>query len=292
MRRTFAALSFILACVLPAAGLTTWWAYGQATDTARFTATARPLATEPAVQREVVDELVAVARSRLAAVPVAQLPGGKAVTRARIRDMAEALVRTRVYRDAWLRVQRTGHARLAARLAGDVSAPLTIDLAPIARALRARVARNASLAPVVDAIADPDPVLLLDRAEVRRARDATDTVRIVRGIAIPGAVVALIVVVLTAPGVGRGLLRAGLSLAVSAGLLVLARSLARDAVSSPGAAGRLRVTIYDVLTDGLHAWVVGALGAAVALVIAGAVSMAVARRPPRAPARSADMTSV
>src|SRR3954469_13364460 len=102
VRRTFAALSIALACLLPAVALTTWWAYAQATDTARFARTAAPLATDDAVQRQVVDELVAVAGARLEGVPeVAALPGGARAARARVRDVAEALVRTQAYRGAW-----------------------------------------------------------------------------------------------------------------------------------------------------------------------------------------------
>jgi hypothetical protein len=292
VRRTCAALSIVLACVLPAVALTTWWAYGQATDTARFTATARPLATDDAVQRQVVDELVAVADARLAGVAaVARLPGGQSAVRTRIRDVAEALVRTQAYRDAWLAVQRTAHARLAARLTGDVTAPLTLDLAPIAAALRARVERSAALRPVADAIVDPAPVVLADRAEVRRARQATDTVRIVRGIAIPGAVVALIGVLLTAPRLGQGLLRAGLCVGVSTLLVVAGGALTRGAISSSGDAGALRLAVYDVMTEPLHGWVVGGVVAAVVLVIAGA-ALELARRPRSGRAWPGDPTRV
>jgi hypothetical protein len=284
VRRTLAALSIVLACVLPAVALTSWWAYAQATDTASFAQTAAPLASDDAVQRVVVDELVAVAGARLDGVPeVAALPGGADAARARIRDVAEALVRTRAYREAWRAVQRTGHARLAARLNGDVTAPLTLDLAPIAAALRARVERTPALAPVGDAIVDPDPVVLLDRAEVRRAREATDTVRLVRGIAIPVAVLALVGVVLTAPRLGAGLLRAGLCLGVATLLLVGADALARGSISSAGDTGDLRLAVYDVLTDPLHGWVVGGVVAAVALVVAGAALTALTR-PRTAPA--------
>src|SRR4051812_49932870 len=66
VRRTLAVVCFVLACVLPAVALGTWWAYGLATDTDRFTEVARPLASDDAVQAQVVDELVAVAGSRLA----------------------------------------------------------------------------------------------------------------------------------------------------------------------------------------------------------------------------------
>jgi hypothetical protein len=283
VRRTLAAFSIVLACVLPAAALASWWAYAQATDTDRFTATAKPLASDDAVQREVVDELVAVASSRLDGVPeVALVPGGATAVRGQLRTAAEALVRTEAYRTAWRSVQRTAHARLAARLTGDVTAPLTLDLAPIAGALRARVEAIPALAPAASAIVDPEPVVLLDRAEVERAQRATDTVRIVRGIAIPGAVLALLGVVLTAGGVGVGLLRAGVCLGISTLLVVGADRLARSSISSAGDVGDLRLAVYDIFTEPLHAWVLGGAIAAVALVAAGG-AVAVLNRPRRAP---------
>jgi hypothetical protein len=254
MRRTLAAICLVLACVAPAAALSAWWVYGQATDTARFTQTARPLATDATVQRAVVDELV-----RRTGAP------------ARLRPVAEALVRTEAYRASWLTIQRAAHARLAVRLTGDVRTPLRLDLAPVATILRERVAA-AGLAPVARAITDPTPVVLLNRAEVRRAHEAIEIVRIVRGIAIPLAVLALLGVVLTARRPGTGLVRAGLCLGVSTLLLVIGDAVARGAVS-----GALRRAIYDVMTEPLGAWVAGGAVAAVALVLAGAALNAVSR---------------
>jgi hypothetical protein len=283
VRRTLAALSIVLACLLPAAALASWWAYAQATDTDVFDRTAKPLATDDAVQREVVDELVAVASARLDGVPeVGLVPGGAATVRRQLRSAAEALVRTPAYKTAWRSVQRTAHARLAARLNGDVTAPLTLDLAPVADALRTQVAAVPALAPAAASITDPDPIVLLDHSEVRSAQHATDAVRIMRGIAIPGAVLALLGVVLTAGGVGVGLLRAGVCLGVSTLLLVGADGLARNSISASGDAGDLRRAVYDIFTQPLHAWVLGGAIAAVALVVAGG-AVALLSRPRPAP---------
>jgi hypothetical protein len=163
VRPILAAVCLVLACVTPAAALSAWWVYGQATDTARFTETARPLATDATVQNAVVDELV-----RRTGAP------------ARLRPAAEALVRTKAYQKTWRAIQRSAHARLAVRLTGDVQTPLTLDLAPVAAILRERIAAT-GLTVVADRIADPAPVVLLNRAEVRRAHNATNNIRIVRG---------------------------------------------------------------------------------------------------------------
>jgi hypothetical protein len=284
VRRPLAIVCLVLACVLPALAVASWWAYGNATDTARFMDTAAPLATDDTVQRAVADELTDVASARIAAsgVPV---PGGEAAVRARVRTLADALVQTAEFRRAWRAIQRSAHARLAARLDGDVTAPLTLDLAPVATVLQERV-RAAGLGAVADAIVDPEPVVLLDRAEVRDAHDWADRVRIVRGIAIPGAVLALLGVLLTAGGLSRGLVRVGLCVGVSTLLGIGAGALVRSSIATGGVAGDLRLAVYDVLTDPLHGWVVGGAIAAVALVAMGAAVSAFTPGPAR-PARGA-----
>jgi hypothetical protein len=276
-------LCFVLACLLPAIALGTWWAYGLATDTDHFDRVAAPLASDEHVQAAVADELVSVASARLGASGV---PGADtAAMRAQVRRAADALVASRAYRSAWRSVQRAAHARLAVRLTGDVDAPLTLDLAPIADALRAKVAASPALraAGVPAAIADPAPVVVLDRAEVRDAKHATDVVRIVRGIAIPGAVLALLGVLLTASGAAAGLVRCGIAVGVATLLVVLGDALARASISGSGETSRLRLAVYDVLTDGLDNWKIGGAIAAVALVALGAAFSALGREGARAP---------
>jgi hypothetical protein len=282
VRRALAVVCVVLACVLPAVAVGSWWAYGNATDTDRFMETASPLASDAVVQDAVVDELVSVASARLAAAGV---PGGTDAYRARIRAIARRMTATDAYKNAWLRIQRTAHGKLANRLTGDVPSALTLDLAPLSDVLRARV-QAAGLGVAADTIADPAPVVILDRSEVRDAHDAVDRVRIVRGIAIPGAVLALLGVVLTAGGLARGLVRAGLCLGVSALLLIAGLALGRGALDDAGTDGGLRVAVWDVLTDPLHNWIVGGVIAAVALVALGAAASAFTR-PPARPAHGA-----
>src|SRR3954468_16878898 len=104
MRRALAIVCIVCACVLPAAAVASWWAYGNATDTDRFMDTAAPLATDRTVQDAVVDQLVSVAGARLESAGV---PGGTDAYRARIRAIAQRLVATETYKRSWLRIQRT-----------------------------------------------------------------------------------------------------------------------------------------------------------------------------------------
>lgn len=276
MRRTATAVVLLLAAVLPAVAVSSWWAYGQATDTARFVPTARPLATDRTVQRAVTRELVAAADAHLGALPVSGTDG-IAAARARVRTLAEALVTTRAYRQSLLATLRTTHARLAARLDGDVDAPLRLDLGRVGAVLRTRVAA-AGLPEVAAAIRDPDPVTVADRAQVRRAHEATGLVRIARAISIPGAVLALLAVLLTAPRLASGLLRAAGCLAVATLLLVAGRYGGRELISSSGASSDVAVAVYDVLSRPLRSWTISGAAAALAFALAGGVLSAARRR--------------
>ena len=270
MRRAAAAVLAVLGAVLPALAVTSWWAYGEATETARFTRTAQPLATDPAVQRAVADELVATADARLRAAAAA-VPGGTAAVQSRVRAAARALVTSQAYRRAWLATQRTVHARLASRLAGNVDAPLTLDLDRVAAVLRTRLAAL-GLPQVARALENPPPVTLADRRQVQRAHDAAETVRVIRAVSIPAAVLALVGVVLTAASLPAGLLRVAACLAVSTVLVVAGRAVARQQIANRDTSGGVAVAVYDVLSRPLRTWVIAGAGAAVLLGAAGAVA--------------------
>ncbi|QEC47960.1 hypothetical protein FSW04_10525 [Baekduia soli] len=267
MRRVAASVLILLACLLPALAVASSWAYGEATDTTRFMRTAGPLATDATVQREVAAALVAAAQPRLDAVAGA-VPGGAAAVRTQLRTIASHLVASPAYREAWLAIQRTAHARLASRLSGDVRSPLVLDLGPVAAVLRAQVG-SAGLPQVAAAIPDPAPVTIADREQVRRAHRAAEIVRLVRAVSIPGAVLALIGVVLTAGGLRRGLLRAAGCLAVAAVLLAAAWIGTRSALLAQGGSGDVAAAVYDVLSRPLRPWIAVGAGAAAALAVAG-----------------------
>ena len=134
---------------------------------------------------------------------------------------------------------------------------------------------------MADAVADPEPVVLLDRGQdVADAHRAVDHVRIARGIAIPGAVLALIGVLLTAcVAAARADSRRPLASASRRSCWWCRSALGRTrGWTTRGASGTLRVAVWNVLTDPLHGWgvVAGAI-AAVALVALGAAASAFTR---------------
>ena len=255
MRRSAATVFLILAALLPAAAVASWWAYGQATDTARFDRTARPLAANRTVQDAVVDQLVD-------AVP--------APIQSQVRTLARRATETAAYRAAWRRIQRTAHSGLAARLTGDSDDELTLDLAPAASVLRAR-ATAAGLGPVAAAIRDPTPVTIADPAQIAQARHATDAVKVIRAFSLPLAVLALLGVLLTAPGAGAALLRVAGCLAVSTLLLLAGWAITRSVLSGRGAEGHVAAAVFDVLVRPLRVWAIG--GAVLSIDAAAAASL-------------------
>src|SRR4051794_531528 len=261
VRRTAAAIFILLAAVLPAVAVASWWGYGEATDTDRFMSTAAPLATDATVQRQVADELVAA------------VGGSDPAVAAQARTLVAQVAGTPAYRAAWRATQRSVHARMATRLQGDVDAPLTLDLGRLAAVLRARLAATGR-PELAQAIGEPGSITIVDRADVRRAHDAVQATRVIRAFAIPGAVLALIGVLLTAPSAAAGLLRAGGCLLVSAALLLGARALGHEAAT----ADSVTAAVYDVLTRPLTAWIVGGAAAGALAVLAGGLAAA-ARRP-------------
>jgi hypothetical protein len=261
MRRPLAAVLVVLAAVLPAAAVASWWAYGEATDTTRFTQTAKPLATDTTVQDAVVDRLVDAA---------------PAAVQSQVRAVADAAVGTSAYRSSWRAIQRTTHARLVSRLTGDVDEPLTLDLARAATVLRSR-ATGAGLPAEAVAIPDPRPVTIADGDQLDQARRATDTVRVVRAFALPLAIVALLGVLLTAPSLASGLLRLAGCLATSTVLLVAGWAVTHGVLDGHGSDGAVASAVFDVLARPLRAWAIGGAAAAAALGLAGG-ALSVGRR--------------
>jgi hypothetical protein len=259
--------------VLPAVAALTTWAHAEATDTSRFADHAQELADDHAVQQAVTDELVAVADQRLAGVAV---PGGPDALHARVRAIADQVVAAPAYRQALRTDLRSVHARLQARLTGDVHSPLLFDLVPVAAPLR-DVLRAEGLPEVADAIGQPGEVVVATRAEVRHAHHGYEAVRAGRAIAIPGAVLALLGVIVTARRRRTGLLRAALCLVAAIGLGWIAAGIIRDALDDDVA-----VAVFDVLRRPLRWWAAGGAVLAAALTTGWAALAARGYRAQRA----------
>jgi hypothetical protein len=267
MRRLLALLLIPLAVVLPAVAAWSAWAYAAATDADAFRPAARSLADDVAVQRAVADRLVDIADERLAASPV---PGDPAVVRARVRSIADELVRSAAYRAALREVLRTTHRQMAERLAGPSDSAVRLDTRPIATLLRDRLTA-AGLGPIAAQIAAPRPITIVTRSDVRRGQAGADIARITRAVALPGGLLALVGVVLTARRRSTGLLRAALCVLAAIGLGAIAWGIAREIIG-----GSVAVAVFDAVSRPLRGWAVG--GAVAAAVLAAAAAALEASR--------------
>lgn len=277
VRRLLAAPLVVLAVLAPGVALWTTWAHRAATDTDAFMDSTAGLATDPTVQDAVGRELVDTVMGRLTSAGVPDA----AALRPRVEAIVARLPEHAAYRSAWLATQRTVHQRLAARLDGTTDDPLTLPLDATAAVLRERLSA-AGLGALAAQVPDPAPVVVADRAEVHRARQATDTVGTLQSVTVPAAVVALLGVAIAAGGVGRGLRRAGLCLAVSMGL-----TLGAWALGHAGAAdtehGALAAAVYDAVSTPLWRWALAGLAAGLAATALGTVLAGRGGRPHRYP---------
>jgi len=265
-----AALLVILAVVLPAVAAASTWAYGQATGSGAFAASARELADDAAVQAAVADRIAEVADARLARAGV---PGQQA----RVRAVIDALRDSPTYRAALRALVQDARSQLTDRLPGGDPAPVRLDLAAAAAPVRERLAA-AGLEPVAAALRDPGSIVLATRAEVRRAQRGVGIAHTLRAITLPAAVLALAAVTLVARRRSTGLLLAAGCLAGAIALGALAWIVVRRLLGDDVA-----VAVYDVLSRPLAWWAIGA-GAAAAVLAAGGTALAAARRRAARPA--------
>lgn len=141
LRSVLAAVLLTLGCVGVPASATAWWMHDTLTDTDQFVATAAPLAEDPAVQDEVVRQLVLATMDLLADLP----PGLADRLRPQVARIAARVVESPAFAEAWERSLPPVHEQLLALLSGDdpdavLSADdrgtLSLELATLTRTLR------------------------------------------------------------------------------------------------------------------------------------------------------------
>src|SRR5215216_1239765 len=255
-RTVVAALLIVLGCVLaPLAGVAVW-ARNQVTNTDRYVATVAPLASDPAIQNaiadqitaqvftyidiqalttQVVDALSARAEGRglppQAAVALQGLAGPVANgVQGFVRTQVERVVQSQAFEDAWVQANRAAHEALVKALTGEGGGAVTVEgdtvslnLAPFIQTVKQRlVAQGFTLAeriPQVD-----KSFVLFQSQDITRAQRAFSLLNTL-GVWLP--VVALILIgigVYVAKDHRRALIGAGLG--VAAGMVLLALGLA------------------------------------------------------------------
>jgi hypothetical protein len=310
-RTIVAVLLIVLGCVLaPLAGVAVW-AGNQVTNTDRYVRTVAPLASDPAIQAAVADQITAQVFAYLdvqgltnQAVEALAEQGLRPQLADRLRGFAgpmasgiQSVVRTEVakivqsqaFADAWLQANRVAHHALVKALTGEGGGTVTVEgdtvsvnLAPFIQTVKQRLVASgfglAARIPEVNA-----SFVLFDVKNLSRAHAAFNLLNTL-GIWLPIiAIVLLGVGVWVAKDHRRALVGAAIGVAV--GMLVLALGLAvfrtiyLDAIPPQvlphDAAAVAYDTIVAYLRLGLRAVLVLALVVAAGVLVTGPSATAV-----------------
>jgi hypothetical protein len=267
-RTIVAVVLIVLGCVLaPLAGVAVW-ARNQVTNTDRYVATVQPLASDPAIQQAVTDQITAqvftyvdiqaltnqVVDALTVRVEGRGLPpqaaaalGGLAGPIANgvqgfVRTQVERIVQSQAFADAWVQANRVAHDALVKALTGEGGGAVT-------------VAQGFTLA---ERIPQVDKSFVLFQSEdITRARSAFNLLNTL-GVWLP--VIALILIgigVYVAKDHRRALIGAGLG--VAAGMVLLAlglavfRSIYLDGVPAEVLPHDAAAVLYDTIVRFLRA---------------------------------------
>jgi hypothetical protein len=288
-RTIVAVVLIVLGCVLaPLAGVAVW-ARNQVTNTDRYVATVQPLASDPAIQQAVTDQITAqvftyvdiqaltsqVVDALAARVEGRGLPPQAAAAleglagpiangvQGFVRTQVERIVQSQAFADAWVQANRVAHDALVKALTGEgggavtvANDTVTLNLAPFIQTVKQRlVAQGFTLA---ERIPQVDKSFVLFQSEdITRARSAFNLLNTL-GVWLP--VIALILIgigVYVAKDHRRALIGAGLG--VAAGMVLLAlglavfRSIYLDGVPAAVLPHDAAAVLYDTIVRFLRA---------------------------------------
>jgi hypothetical protein len=313
-RTIVATLLIVVACVLAPLSVAAIWTRNQVTNTDRYVATVSPLASDPAIQAAVTDQITtqvfnyidvqgltnqavdALAERgltpaladqlRALAVPIAN--GVQSFTRSQVARVVES----DAFADAWIQANRVAHAELVAALTGEGGGSLTVEndtvsvnLAAFIETVKQRLVESgfsvAARIPEVNA-----SFVLFQSEDITRARSGFNLLNTL-GVWLPViAIVLLVLGVYVAKDHRRALVGAAVGVAVSMVVLALGlavfRSVYLDAVPASvlphDAAAVLYDTIVRFLRLGLRTILVLALVVAAAAFLTGESVTAVRTR--------------
>jgi hypothetical protein len=282
-RSIVATLMIVVACVLAPLSVVAIWTRNQVTNTDRYVATVTPLASDPAVQQAITDQITAqvftyidiqalttqVADALSARVEGRGLPPQAAAAlqglagpvangvQGFVRTQVERIVQSQAFEDAWIQANRVAHEALVKALTGEGGGAVTVEgdtvslnLAPFIQTVKQQlVAQGFTLA---ERIPEVDKSFVLFQSEditrVQRAFSLLNTL----GVWLPViAIVLLVLGVYVAKDHRRALVGAALGVAVSMVVLALAltvfRSIYLDAVPAAVLPHDAAAVLYDTI---------------------------------------------
>jgi hypothetical protein len=285
-RTIVAVLLIVVGCVLaPLAGVAVW-ARNQVTDTDRYVATVAPLASDPAIQQAITDQITnqvftyidvqglttqAVdALTERGSLPP-RLAGQLQALAAPIANGIQSFTRTQVakivqsqaFADAWVQANRLAHAELVKALTGEGGGAITvkndtvsINLAAFIQTVKQQlVASGFTLAERIPAV--NASFVLFQSEDITRARSAFNLLNTLGNWLPVIALILLAIGVYVAKDHRRALIGAGLGVAVGMLLLALGlaifRSVYLDAVPANVLPHDAAAVLYDTIVRFLRA---------------------------------------
>jgi hypothetical protein len=282
-RSIVATLMIVVACVLAPLSVVAIWTRNQVTNTDRYVATITPLASDPAVQQAITDQITAqvftyidiqalttqVADALSTRVEGRGLPPQAAAAlqglagpvangvQGFVRTQVERIVQSQAFEDAWVQANRVAHEALVKALTGEGGGAVTVEgdtvtlnLAPFIQTVKQRlVAQGFTLAeriPQVD-----KSFVLFQSQDITRAQRAFSLLNTL-GVWLPViAIVLLVLGVYVAKDHRRALVGAALGVAVSMVVLALGltvfRSIYLDAVPATVLPHDAAAVLYDTI---------------------------------------------
>ncbi len=293
-----------LGCGLAVLSLLALWLRGTLLNTDRYVSTVAPIAADPAVQNAVAAKLENAIYSRVDFSALAQqvLPDradvlGPAIQRgvqSVISDRIVEFTRSPRFQELWVDANRRAHTRVVELLEGGRSKRLALDddtlyldLSPLVERVRTTLQDRG-----LDRIAAAIPASVDGRVTLVQSSalsDAQSYVKLLKATAIILPILALLSLigsVYLARDRRRGILRAGIGLAVGMLLLIAGLGVARSAYLSAlptsvmphDAASGIFDTLVAFLRHGVRIVVVAAIAVAVIALIAGLPLRSLAHR--------------
>jgi hypothetical protein len=278
-RTVVATLLIVLACVLAPLSAVAVWTRNQVTNTDRYVATVAPLASDPAIQTAITDQITAqvfnyidvqgltnqavdalaerdlspalAAQLRALAVPIAN--GVQSFTRTQVAKV----VQSDAFADAWVQANRAAHAELVKALTGEGGGSVTVEndtvtlnMAAFIQVVKQRLVDAgfsvAARIPEVNA-----SFVLFQSKDITRVRTGFNLLNTL-GVWLPViAIVLLVLGVYVAKDHRRALVGAAIGVAVSMVVLALGlavfRSIYLDAVPASVLPHDAAAVLYDTI---------------------------------------------
>jgi hypothetical protein len=271
-RRTSVVVLLVLACVLAPIAGTSIWLKNQVTNTDRYVRTVKPLASNPAIQSTIADDVTKAlftrvdvqARAQAALPPRAKFlaaPLG-AQLKSYTRSVTLRFLESNQFQSLWENVQRRAHSRLVKVLTGQgkvktTNGKVVLDLTPIIEKVKEKLAaRGITLPKRFSPGAAGTTIELIDSKNLQKAQQGVKLLKTV-AIALP-----LIVLALLAAAIGlsrrrrRTLLQASLGIAFSmivlGALLTVGREIYLHYITGPNLPNDAASAFYNTLVHYLR----------------------------------------